>query len=541
MTTTGRSIKTMDAFISGLLRPEAYPHPVRHITLFETHISWIVLTGEYAYKIKKPVNFGFVDFSTLARRQWCCQEELRLNRRLAPEWYLQVVPIGGDKHQPQIGGPGPAWEYAVQMRQFDQSWLLPACLTSGTIPESAFDHLAQQIARFQAHADPAAQTDPWGSAEAVWAPVSANFDTLEGLLQRPLPVFIPLNPPQLLTQLHQLREAARTRHQALLDFFQLRRQQQRIREGHGDMHLGNMFWHAPHKQIVIFDCLEFNPALRWIDVLSELAFLVMDLWDRGYTALGWRVLNRWLEETADFASLPGWWWYVAYRAMVRAKVAGLRGEQVQAEGSEAELQRQALRTYLHLTAQAMSPPTPRLWVTCGVSGSGKSWAALQLACQVGAIRLRSDVWRRHLVSQGHIALSSRYSPQATQRVYDDLVRLADLLLASGLSVVVDATCLQRWQRARFKSLADRQHIPATLLHLTAPVPILQQRLELRRRTGGDPSEADSEVLQQQLARQQPPTPDEGWQLITLDTSRDDWYDALAGQLSLPRRESFPTV
>jgi len=244
----------MDPFIQGLLRPEAYPHPVGRFQVLETHISWVILTGDYAYKLKKPVNLGFVDFTTLARRRQFCDEEIRLNRRLAPELYLGVQPVFGTRQQPTLCGVGEPIEYAVQMRQFDQSDLLPAVLERGELSRDQAFHLAETVATFHRRIAVASGEAPFGTPEAIQADMKDNFQVLEKL-------------PDECGSVGALRQWSEQEFGRRQDWFTSRRETGHIRECHGDLHLGNMF--RLNDAVQVFDCLEFNPSLRWIDVVSE--------------------------------------------------------------------------------------------------------------------------------------------------------------------------------------------------------------------------------------------------------------------------------
>jgi aminoglycoside phosphotransferase family enzyme/predicted kinase len=442
--------------IAALHRPEAYPHPVRDVSLIETHISWVLLTGTWAYKIKKPVNLGFVDFSTLERRQHFCQEELRLNQRLAAELYRDLVTIHGPAERASLGDPGPILEVAVRMRQFDQGDLLPEALDQGRVTGDHLDRFAERLAHMHGAAAVAPPEGPWGTPEAVIAPALANLRVLERVLER-LPSRHGLDPLALWTE----REAER-----LQPLFAERLARGRVREGHGDLHLGNLVLHQG--AVVGFDCLEFNPALRWIDVLSDVAFLAMDLEQRREPLLAARLLNRWLSVSGDYTGLATWRWYLTYRALVRAKVLALRLEQLQA-APPAALAAQ-LERYLALAHRFRAATRPgQLLLTHGVSGSGKSMLAAALCQRHGWLHLRSDVERRRLFGRWGTALEpvrqgDAYAPTVTDNLYGTLLpRAAEAALRAGWTVIVDATFLTRVRRAIFTELADRLATPWWIL------------------------------------------------------------------------------
>lgn len=495
----------MEPLIAALLQPDAYDHPVEEVQLLQTHISWILLTGSYAYKIKKPVDLGFVDFSTFDRRRHFCQEELRLNRRLAPDLYLGLRTIHGPVQRAHLGGGGPEIEVAVQMRQFRQQDLLPAVLRRGLPLASLLalvEALAGRLASFHAAAAIAPPQSGFGTAARVRQPALANLEVLERFLGRQD------------ARLPPLRQWCEAEAQRLEPLFERRRLVGRVREGHGDLHLGNLVLHDG--QIVGFDCLEFSEPLRWIDVISDLAFLAMDLCRRRHSLLAMSLLNHWLASNGDYGALATWRWYVAYRALVRAKVTALRLEQQGSDASEPERRRGLvdLHAYLHLAGAQQRWRRPLLLITHGVSGSGKSHQARLLAQALGWLHIRSDVERLRLFGRwgepcGVPLQGDPYAPAVSETLY--LQRLSDCsaeALAAGLSLICDATFLQAWQRRHFRELAERLGARFVILSCPCPPELARSRIASRRRRGGDPSEADAAVLESQLTTLQPLQEDE---------------------------------
>jgi aminoglycoside phosphotransferase family enzyme/predicted kinase len=492
----------MDPLIAALLRPEAHDPPEPSVQLLETHISWVLLAGDRAYKLKKPVNLGFVDFSTPESRAHCCVEELRLNRRLAPDLYLDVVPVRGPVAEARLHGDGPVIEVAVMMRRFPQSALLPAALARGAVPPQAFITLAARLAAFHAHAAVAGPADPWGEPELVCRPAFANLQVLETAQQRSVGV-----DPDAMAQLRGWTQAEAQR---LEPIFRQRKAAGRVREGHGDLHLGNMA--LLEGQIEVFDCLEFSPELRWIDVISDLAFLAMDLEQRRLPEAAQLLLARWLEASGDYDGLVLWSWYCVYRALVRAKVTALRLAQADLPAAEAEDLRRSLRAYLQWAGARTQMRHGVLVITHGVSGSGKSHWARRLAQRPGWLQLRSDVERkRHFglwgeSQDGHPRPDAAlmYSPQVSRWLYRErLLSCSEAALSAGFSVVVDATFLRRADRQTFRSLAGRLGVRFTVLVCACDEQLAHQRLESRRREGQDPSDADADVLARQLERIEP--------------------------------------
>ena len=493
--------------ITAMLDPAWYPHPVDHCELIETHISWVILTGKFAYKLKKPLDLGFLDFSSLEKRRHCCHEELRLNGRLAPAIYLEVVAIGGTPQAPRYGVE-PAIEYAVRMRQFDGDAQLDRLLARDALSVTMIDTIATQVAHFHASIADQRPPDDLGSAAEVWQPMEQNFSQIRlhqpGLADDP--------------RLTALEQWSRQRHRQLGGLLAQRREDGFIRECHGDMHLGNMVWIDAGP--LIFDGIEFNPALRWIDVISEIAFVVMDLHQHGRAELGWRFLNGWLEASGDYAGLALLSFYLVYRAMVRAKIAAIRLGQLPAGATERVSVQQQLDHYLALAQGFTDTPAPRLLISHGLSGSGKSYLGMQLLQRLGGIRLRSDVERKRL-----FGLASRqrgdatlYATPATEQTYQQLAKLAEEVLTAGYTVLVDATFLDAGQRQRFRALARQQRCPFHILAFQASEATLRRRLTQRDR---DASDADNTVLSRQLAGYRPLAADEQAEVIPIDSEQAD--------------------
>ncbi len=469
-----------------LTDPACYDHPVGKIELIETHISWVLLTGVYAYKIKKPVDLGFLDFSTLEKRKQDCLEELRLNRRLAPDYYLAVVAITGSPNQPRIGGSGEILEYAVKMRQFPADHTLDKLAERGELGNLQIDALAARLAHFHLVECAIAPVDSlWNLPQTIARPVEANFKVLQSCLtDRAL-------------RLAELHEWCDTEHARLAPLME----QRRVRECHGDLHLANLAW--VDGQLIIFDCLEFDPALRWIDVISEVAFCYMDLLHRTLPQLAARFLNAWLEATGDYQGVALLQYYAVYRALVRAKVASLGTNHAEVE------------SYLHLTEQLAThhfplPTSHCLIITHGLSGSGKTTASQSLLEKHGLIRLRSDVERKRLAGLDARAKSdgTLYTAENSRRIYQYLAQQAERLLCSGWSVIVDAAFLERAQRDLFRELALRLQVKFQIIDIQVEADILRERVRLRSRQGTDASDADLHVLEQQLATARPLDSDE---------------------------------
>ena len=424
-----------ERLITALLDTRCYPHPVDKVRVIETHISWVLLAGDYAYKIKKAVDLGFLNYSDLASRRICCEEEIRLNRRTAPDIYLDTVAIGGSADDPKFGDL-PAIEYAVRMHRFDSDHLLDSLLMRCKLTPQHIDRLAATIARF--HADlPALETDSaFGTAASIHAAAQQNFEQMRLLLTEDVDR----------ESIAVLSRASEDEFAACKHIFEARRAQGFVRECHGDLHLGNVVLIGDEP--VLFDCIEFNPALRWIDVMDEVAFTMMDMLHRNHPDLAWRFLNANLEASGDYAGASVLRFYLAYRAAVRAKVCAIRAAQPDITQRAREKELHACRSYLTLARQCLPPRQAALIITHGLPGSGKTTFSQHALQQIGAIRIRSDVERKRL--HGLSALESSrggiYGQEATLRTYARLHELAQELLSAGYPVIVDAAFLKRDER-----------------------------------------------------------------------------------------------
>ena len=510
-----------ERLIASLRQPAMYPGgDVTSVKVIETHISWVLLTGQFAYKIKKPVDLGFVDFSTLERRRLFCTEELRLNGRLAPNLYLDVVPISGTPEAPELGSDRQPFEYAVRMRQFQQDDLLSHRAGHQGLSVELAIQLAEVMARFHAEIPRAESADGFGTPAGVLAPVQANFDALETVVQQAAS-----RAPEIARLLGDVRDWSLAEHTRLRETFDARLRDGFVRECHGDLHLGNIF--VEGNRVVPFDGIEFNAGLRWIDVISEAAFLSMDLEDRGEPTLSRLFFNAYLEATGDYAGLKVYPFYRVYRAAVRAKVAGIRLQQESPSSPQyAELLDEVLQ-YLSLAWSYTRPRQQALVITSGLSGSGKTTAAVPLIEQLELIRIRSDVERKRMfglrpAEQSHSAVGQGlYTLAANRQTYDRLAELAAEVLDSGFGVIVDATFLQRAGREPMRQLARRHGVPFVILQCTASDDVLRDRIRSRSAEGRDASEADLSVLSRQQHAQEVLTDEERLHAVSVDTSAID--------------------
>lgn len=493
-----------------LLLGAEFPHPVSQLQLKQTHISWVLLTGPFAYKIKKPVRFDFIDASTLERRKFLCMEELRLNRRFAPDLYVGVVAIVAGKGRLSVGGRGKPLEFAVKMRQFDPSQELAELLARDGVTAQDMRSLAETLVDSHIRAAVAPANGPYGTFPNVQAPILENFELLHrhlsGEAER-----------KLIEQLGIWTSDSLARLKPLI---QSRLQAGEVRECHGDLHARNIVrW----QQLWLpFDCLEFDPELRWIDVMADTAFLFMDLVSRRREDLACEFLSRYLEETGDYGGLRLLPLYASYYALVRAKVDALGAESAgPAERHDLEAR---LTERLATAIRFKEATRPALVIMHGVTASGKSWLSERLISAISAVRIRSDLERKRL--QGIAPLAKRvfgvgagaYGAASTQMTYDRLLELADSALDGNCNVVIDATFLDAAHREMFRALALRRQCPFVIVSCASHATTLASRLQARTRFGLDPSEATEAVLKHQLQTLQPLTADEMQHAIEVNTS-----------------------
>ena len=453
--------------------------PVERI---ETRTSWVFLTSRLALKLKKPLDLGFLDFTRIEARRGACEEELRLNRRFSNGIYRRVIPVRGTPAAPRFDGAGEPIDHLVCMRRFPPGALLSERIEKGSLSAACVERVAIEVAHFHRRAVVARRSIPFGWPQQV---LRSTLDVLERL---------PGDDPRV----PRLRAWVESQAWSLWDLWKERRQGGFVRECHGDLHLANVA--ILGDTIVPFDCLEFDPALRWTDVMGDVAFLAMDLDAAGRPDLAFRFLDAYLAATGDFDGLRVLRFQLVHRALVRA-LAHV-GEAQDASGH-----------YLDAAWRWSRSACPRLMITHGLSGSGKSCATLELLQRAGAVRLRSDVERARLNACEGEPASPRgrrdpHSPAADGRVRERLLAGVRFALAGGFPVIVDATFLREADRSAFRRLARSEGVPFSLLHCQAEVDVLRARIEARQRQGGDPSDATAAVLERQRGLCEPLTVEE---------------------------------
>ena len=482
----------------------------RSVRLIETHISWVLLTasltGSLAYKLKKPVRLPFLDFTTLAARRHFCEEELRLNRRLAASLYLDVVDVCDSPQGPRFGGAGRVLDVAVRMRRFPDGALWSELLTEGRLAASHIDAMAQRLADFHRDAAVAAPGSGFGSAriqERVTHGLIDAIDSLQAGQTEPAPPGRNIDWPALRAWLgRQLR--------ALDPWWANRLRDGRVRECHGDLHLSNVL--LLDGVASAFDGIEFDAEFRWIDVLDDIAFLAMDLIAHGKQGLGARFVNAYLDASGDHDGLPALRFFMVRRALVRAQVMALRDPQGAPHGRPA-VAHCSSADYLATASAVVASADARLAVMHGLPGSGKSFTSQRLIEEVGAIRVRSDVERKRLFGLGALQSSHGlmpggiYTEDATVRTGARLHQVARIALGAGWPVVVDAAFLRRGERQQFAALAASLALPFSIFDCQAAMPLLRQRIEQRRLQqasgAADASEADVAVLEHLIDADEP--------------------------------------
>lgn len=469
------------------------------IERIETHISVVLLAGEFAYKFKKALNLGFLDFSTLEKRQACCAAEIEINSTLAPGIYLDVVSIYGSVEAPSFEAAGPVLEYAVRMRRFDRQRQLDVLLAAGQLPASRMEELGRRLADFHECAPRAPAGSPFGSPESVLAPMLDNFTTLTERLK-------PTGAQA--ERLARLEQWTRQQAGTLQPLLRARYAGQ-IRGCHGDMHLGNMVL-TDRDEIAIFDAIEFNDHFRWIDVASEVAFLTMDLLAREASPLAYRFLSAYLDARDDPSVLDVLAFYQVYRALVRAKVQSILASE---PGLDPERRRAAeveVERYLELAEKLSTPDAGFLILMHGISGSGKTYQSTRLMEALGAIRLRTDVFRLQLRARmGRTSdAADDYTPEAMANVYQQLLDRTKHLLTLGYRVIVDGTFLTQERRSPFISAARQLGVPCTVAVCEIDLTTAEERIRDRQQAARDASEASVAVAQQQWSQREPPAAEE---------------------------------
>ncbi len=491
-----------------MMEPGFYPHPVTEpIQMLQTHISYVLLTGDFAYKIKKPVNFGFLDFSTIAQRRHFCYEEIRLNQQNAPEIYLDVLAITQEGNRFILGGISEPVEYAVKMCQFPQSSLLSSMFEEGKLTEVEMEELGKTVAYFHSKCQTSDYMRSFGEVAKIREFVNDNYQhTLKYI-----------GGSQTQEQYEETKAFSDRFFAEQAELLAQRRDNNFIRECHGDLHLRNIcLW---HNKIQLFDCIEFNEPFRFVDVMYDVAFTVMDLEARGRKDLGNAFLNTYLEQTGDWSGLQVLPLYLSRQAYVRAKVTSFLLDDPAVSVEAKQEASTTAANYYRLAWNYTKIQRGRIILMSGLSGAGKSTVARKLARKLGAIHLRSDAVRKHLAG---IPLEEKgedtlYTAEMTQKTYNRLLELGILLANQGFTAILDAKYDKQGLRESAIAQAQTAQIPLSILYCTAPMDVLRDRLLSRT---GDVSDATTDLLASQEAAAEPFTEEEQSLVTILDTSQD---------------------
>jgi aminoglycoside phosphotransferase family enzyme/predicted kinase len=488
-----------ETLFSAMASPDFYPHPVRSVTCKETHISKVFLTGETVYKVKKAVDLGFLDFSTLAKRRHCCEQEVALNHRLTDGIYREVVAIRRAHGGFSLSGCGDVVEYAVCMRQLSDQDSLAARLLRDEVSVEHIEMLAHRLIDFYRRQGPVPPDLAAAARENVRSASEENFRQIRWAVGDLLDS----------NRYHAVVSATRSFLTSRKLLFRNRSDNGRIRDGHGDLRAGHIYYGRPGP-FQIIDCIEFNPRLRRIDIASDLAFLAMDLDVRGARTLAAALMEIYARETRDFqvyAVLP---FYMGYRAMVRCKVSCIRLKELD-PGLEASAyaRDRALRYLAHAHSYTQHCARPALWVLCGPPAAGKSTLARALSRTLLVKVWRSDVVRKQrdeVLSAADVEFAAGadlYSESMHRRTYAKLLGLARTALIDGETVVLDATFSDPDQRRRAIRLAGEAGARIVFAECTAPLDELKTRLA-RREDGRSTSDARLRHLDKLLRRYVPP-------------------------------------
>lgn len=500
---------TLPPLIQQMLEPDFYPHPVQEpIELLQTHISFILLTGDYAYKIKKIVDFGFLDYSTLEKRRYFCEQELRMNQQQAPDLYLEVLPIIEIGDRFQFGEQEDSGiEYALKMRQFPEENLFINLFTQDQLTTKEMEELGKVVAQFHQNCPTNHDILKWGEIAQIRHSIDGNYQKTQKYI----------GCCQTQEQYEQTKQYTDSFFETYEAVFQSRIDHHWIRECHGDLHLKNICLYQ--NKILLFDRIEFNEEFRFVDVMYDVAFVVMDLEGRGRADLGNRFLNTYIEQMGDWEGLQLLPFYLTRQAYVRAKVNSLILDDPAVSEEQKEIAKQEAIQYYKLAWQYTRRSSGGIVMMSGLSGSGKSTTARKLSKRLNAIHIRSDAVRKHLA---HVPLyepggEEIYTLEMTEKTYQRLLELGLLLAKQGFWVILDAKYDQQEQRGKVIETCNSYQLPLQIIECTAPMDILQERLQHRQ---GDIADATADLLTSQRAKAQPFTDDEKNYLTTIDTTQN---------------------
>jgi aminoglycoside phosphotransferase family enzyme/predicted kinase len=507
-----------------LKNPKFYGPQVNSVKLLQTHISYVALTGTYAYKIKKPVNFGFLDFSTLEKRKYFCEEELRLNRRLCPDIYIDVLPITQKDNTLALNGDGTIVEYALQMKQFSQEDIMTHMLQQGKITEEIIDRLMTILYDFYRTQEPTPEIKRYGEVSSVKQNIDENFEQTKPMINITVP-------KEIFSYIQ--KEVSRFFEQRTKVFTE-RIQENKIYDCHGDLHSGNIV--VTKDAIYIFDCIEFNERFRFCDVASDIAFLAMDLDYLNHPYLSSYFIEKYVEKSKDTNVSLLLNFYKSYRAFVRGKVHGFQLNDPHIEPpvknhlvASAKKYFELSRYYTQLFSLDFNTKRPLLFIVTGLSGTGKSTVARKIAVDYHAALINTDIVRKDTAGidryeQHHDQINTGlYDPRRIEKTYEKVMDHAARTLKKGQHVVLDATFQKKKHREMASQIAQASHAQMICIHCVCPDVIIKKRLDDRIKKKSV-SDGRWEIYQAQKTTYEPLTADE--KHLIIDTSKDSYDDRM---------------
>jgi aminoglycoside phosphotransferase family enzyme/predicted kinase len=507
-------VTALPPLIKALLCPSIYPHSVDRVQLIQTHISYVLLAGDHVYKVKKPVSFGFLDFSSLGKRRYYCGQEALLNSRLCPDTYLGVIPIREREGRYSLGGAGRTAEYAVHMRRLPEDRMMHRLAEAGQVTPEMTGRLARRLAAFHEEAEGGPRITRYGD----WA-IRYAWDENFRQWERFIGITVTEEQDRILKAFGQAFFARKR------EVLARRREERRIRDCHGDLRSDSVCF-LDDGRICIYDCIDFNRRFRYTDVAGDVGFLAMDLDYRGRPDLASAFVESYVKASgdADLTAIIGF--YKCYRAAVRGKVEGFLLDQPEVPSAEKRRARQAAARYFSLAAEyAASLPPAMLVITCGLAGTGKSTLARALADATGFEVVSSDVVRKRLagIEPGERRLeefgAGIYAADFSELTYSALLDIARESLQAGRSVVIDASFIRREHRRRAADVARETGAQFACVEVQCEPEAVRARLERRLREGADPSDARWETYVRQRRRFQRPSEVPPERRIIVDASR----------------------
>jgi hypothetical protein len=503
-----------------LKNPKFYGPHVTSVQLLQTHISYVALTGTFAYKVKKAVNFGFLDFSTLDKRKYYCEEELRLNKRLCPEMYLDVLPITQKDGSLELDGNGPIVEYALKMKEFPQEFIMTNMLKQQKITEHTIDQICSLLIEFYTAQEPSEEITKYGELPAVRQNIDENFEQTKPMI----------NTTVSKDTYWFIKDAVTSFFERKKDVFGRRMKEGKIFDCHGDLHSGNIV--VTNERIHIFDCIEFNDRFRFCDIASDIGFLAMDLDYLNFPYLSSHLIHRYVEKNADAGISSVLNFYKSYRAFVRGKVHGFQLNDPHIDQTKkkdvvksAQKYFELSRYYAALFSLDLHTNKPLLFLVSGLSGTGKSTIARKIAVDYHAVQINTDVVRKEVAGidqfeQHHDQVDTGlYDPKRVDDTYEQVMKRAADVLKNGGNVVLDATFQKKKYRQMAHHIAMKHHSAMVIVECICPDDVVKKRLEDRVKKKSV-SDGRWEIYLAQKTTFEPLTSEEGH--LTMDTSNGSY-------------------